>query len=299
MSVLTKQQLEKILEIIQRHVSWFLWRLFGDAQTPHPGSVAVPAEMSTQLPSSLIQLAFVLGEQEAVMKQTEWTQYGWTDLTKDAERPLTPIENLQVKASELSAHSKYRALGEDIANGLYSKLAAETKAAVSEAQVRGVIKDAVKTGVILNQKYLDVMKELVVSLKEDKRNWSRVASTEMHSVRQRGIAQSIIGKVDFYKDSDGIDSDVAIVPAPDACEDCKRLYLDPKTGNPKIFKLSVLMSNEGSNYVRPWRQHARPVIPPLHPHCFCRMRYVPPGWGWNKKGEYTLVDPDKAFPDKD
>jgi hypothetical protein len=139
-----------------------------------------------------------------------------------------------------------------------------------------------------------VAKDLVGDLKEKKRNWYRVASTEMHKARQLGVANAIIGKKDIYRDSEGINSLVTIVPAPDACDDCKRLYLEAG-GNPRIFKITELLSNAGSNYQRPWRKNAKPVVPPLHPHCFCRIRYAPPGWGWNKEGRFTLLDPQVAF----
>jgi predicted double-glycine peptidase len=119
----------------------------------------------------------------------------------------------------------------------------------------------------------------------------------MHSARQRGIAAAIIQKEDIYKYSDGIDSNVAVVHDYDMCDDCRRLYYDPKTGNPKIFKLKELLDNEGSNYRRPWRQNAKPVLPPAHPHCYGRLHYVPAGWGWDDQHEFTLLDPAEAYPE--
>lgn len=296
MAIPTKEQLKKLREIIQRHVNWFIWRLFGDRYVSSgPSEVSVSSGLSDQLPTSLTELSVVLGGQEAVLKESEWSSYTWDSLKQAAEKQLTPVEKLQVEASELSVFSQYRRLGEDIVNGLYSKLADETNQAVSESQVRGTIRDEIKTGVETNKKYSDVARDLMGALKENKRNWERVASTEMHQARQLGIANAIVEKVDIYSDSDGVDSDVAVVPAPDACRDCVRLYTE--AGKPKIFKLAELLSNAGSNYVRPWRENARPVVPPLHPHCYCRLRYVPPGWGWNDKGRFTLLDPEAAFPE--
>lgn len=298
MAILTKEQLDKIREIIQRHVNWFIWKLFGSKYADSdPSKVDVPEYVKDQLPSSLTKISFILGREEATMKETEWKAYTWDNLAQAAAKKLTPVEMLQVKAAELSAYSKYRSLGEDIINGLYNQLAVATNQSISEGQVRGIIKDKIKFGVETNRKYSDVANDLVASLKENKRNWARVASTEMHQSRQIGIAHAIVNKIDVYKDGEGEDSFVTIILAPDACGDCKRLYVDRKTGHPRIFKLSELLGNAGTNYQRPWRINARAVVPPLHPNCFCRLRYVPAGWGWNKEGRFTLIDPKSAFPE--
>jgi hypothetical protein len=296
MAILTKEQLDKIREIIQRHVSWFIWRLFGDKfAESDPSQVAVPKYIQDQLPTSLTKLSFVLGREEALMKESEWKSYSWDSLEQAAAKKLTPVEELQVQAADLAAYSKYRQLGEDIANGIFEKLAQQTNQAVSEGQVRGIIQDKIKFGTETTRRYSDVANDLRDALQENKRNWERVASTEMHQARQQGVVHAIVNKLDFYEDSAGADSLVAVVPAPDACSDCDRLYLS-QSGTPKIFKLSELLANAGTNYQRPWRDNAMPVVPPLHPHCFCRLRYVPPGWGWNKDGRFTLIDPKSAFP---
>ena len=117
MAILTKEQLDKIREIIQRHVSWFIWRLFGDKfAESDPSQVAVPKYIQDQLPTSLTKLSFVLGREEALMKESEWKSYSWNSLEQAAAKKLTPVEELQVQAADLSAYSKYRQLGEDIAN---------------------------------------------------------------------------------------------------------------------------------------------------------------------------------------
>ena len=296
MAILDKDQFDRIAEIVKRYTTWFTRRLFGESYSKETPNVNVNVEPLIELPASLIRLSFQLGLKESVLKEKEWEQLDWDALT-DSLRPLTPVQELQVQASELSAHTRYRRLSEDITNGLYERLALETAKVVTEAQVRGVIKEQVKVGVAANRAYYDVAKDLVGQLKEQQRNWGRVASTEMHAARQNGIASAIVSKTDIYSDGEGEDSLVAVSMAPDACSDCRRLYLDPNTGKPKIFKLSELMANAGTNYQRPWRVNAKPVIPPLHPFCFCRLRYIPPGWGWNNEGRFTMINPKEAFPE--
>jgi hypothetical protein len=137
-----------------------------------------------------------------------------------------------------------------------------------------------------------VARELAEKTGEYKRNWHRVAVTELHAARQNGTVAAILNKIDVYAYADGEDSQVSVVPEATACADCRRLYLD-KQGNPRIFKLSDLLSNSGTNYIRPWRHNAQAVVPPLHPNCYCRIRYVPGGWGW-EDGKMVLQDPEKV-----
>lgn len=293
MAIINKDQYDRIAGIVRRYTDWFVNRLFSPTYVSKP-EVSIDEDKLTELSTSMVKLSFDLGVTEASLKDSEWSQYTW-DALKDSQRPLTEIQKLQVQATEMSAATQYRRLADDIVNGLFDRLAQATRTTVSEAQVRGEIKEQIRAGVEGNRSYRDVAHSLVGELKEQQRNWTRVASTEMHAARQRGVAEAIRSGIDIYENSEGNDSLVAVVPAPDACRDCKRLYLDERTGHPKIFKLSELMSNEGTNYVRPWRDNAEPVVPPLHPHCFCRLRYVPPGWGWNEQGRFTMTQPEKAF----
>ena len=298
MVFLDKDQLERINAIIKRYTDWYKRRILGPTYTEKPSNIKIDETKLTPMDRSVIELSFELGINEAVLKESEWKDYSW-DALQESKKPLTPIQKLQIEASELSMNSKFRRLGEDITSGLYDKLAQATSKVVSEAQVKGIIHDKIKVGVEANRAYYDVAHDLVGDLKEQQRNWARVASTEMHAARQNGIASAIATGTDFYEDADGVESDVAVTLAPDACKDCNRIYIDEATGHPKIFKLVELLKNTGTNYQRPWRENAKPVIPPLHPSCHCRIRYVPPGWGWNEKGRFTLVDPDKAFPEKE
>lgn len=271
MAIIKKGQLDRIAGIVKRYTDWFIGRLFGPSYVDKP-PVNIDEDNLTDLPGSMVTLSFELGLQEATLKDEEWSQLTW-DAVKDSQRPLTEVQKLQVQAAEMSAYTQYRRLADDIANGLYDRLAQATRTTVSEAQVRGEIKEQIQAGVAGNRSYRDVAHSLVGELKEQQRNWTRVAATEMHAARQKGVAEAIRSGIDIYQGSDGIDSRVTISLAPDACSDCRRIYSDPAGGKPRIFKLSELMANEGTNYIRPWRANARPVVPPLHPHCL--PGYVP------------------------
>jgi len=297
MPFLTKEQIAKLAEVIRLHATWLTWKLLGnqfiteeDLQTLKKlGLLPMDVQVNT------IRYSFVLGELESLLKEGQWKNLDFNSLVEAATARHTAVQELQIQAAEFSAYTQFRGLEDDIRRGLYEALASSTRSTLDEAFVKEKIKDAVKIGMEARKNYREVARELRSELQEKKRNWHRVASTEMHSARERGVVSAIITGTDVYRHAEGEDSNVAIVPDPDACSDCKRLYLDPKTGSPKIFKLSEVLSNEGSNYQRPWRRNAKAVVPPLHPHCFCRLRYVPPGWGWDSKGKFTLIDSEQSI----
>lgn len=297
MAFLTKAQIEKLAEIIRLNATWLTWRLLGSQFITEEDLQKLKLmgllPMDVQVES--IRYAFVLGKLESLLKEGQWKNLEFDTLVSAATAKQTPVQELQIEAAELSALTQFRGLENDIQNGLFSALTNATNLAITEVQLKEKIKDIVKIGVEAHKNYREVARDLRVQLQDTKRNWHRVASTELHSARQRGVVAAILSGTDVYYRAEGADSNVTVRTDPDACVDCKRLYLDSSTGNPKVFKLSELLANEGTNYQRPWRVSAKPVIPPLHPNCYCMLRYVPPGWGWSAEGKFTLIDPETSL----
>lgn len=306
--VLTRTKIEKLAEIIRQHTAWLVWRLYGSQHVSKTDLDALKAKgilpMDTQVQS--IKYAYILGKLESILKEAEYKRLTWDQLKELAAGRHTPIDHLQVEAAEMSAALGVRNIEEDIKSGLYERLRQATNRTITEAQVRGSIRDMIRTGVEMDHSYRRVARDLVETLKDPTRDWIRLAYTEMHAARQKGIVSAIINREDIYENSAGEDSMVMIDHDADACDDCLRIYNNPKpvnspkdvrAGNPKIFPLKELLANEGTNYQRPWRKNARPVIPPLHPHCFGRVTYVPPGWGFDEDNMFTLIDPNAAYPE--
>jgi hypothetical protein len=298
-AILTRAQVEKLSEIIEQHATWFAWRIYGKAAASQSQIDALKAKgllpMDTTVQS--VKYAYVLGKLEAVLKEGEYRNLTWAELQERARGHLSQIDHFQIEAAEMTTMTKFRGLTDDLKSGLFEGLAQATRKTITEAQVRGEIKDVIKTGVELSRSYQQVAMDLVERLRETNRNWTRVAATEMHSATQRGIVSAILQGEDIYEDADGENSLVAVVHDDDACDDCKSMYNDHDTGNPRIFRLKELLENEGTNYQRPWRQHAKPVVPPLHPHCYGRLTFVPPGWGWDHNGRFTMLDINVAHPE--
>jgi hypothetical protein len=292
MVFLTKEQIAKLAETIRLHASWLTWRFFGSQYITEADLQALKRlgilPMDVQVES--IRYAFVLGELEALLKEAEWKQLSFDDLISAAKATQTPLQQLQIEASESSALSVFRGLEEEIKRGVFDKLVAASQKAIDESTIKEKVKDVIKIGLEAHKNYREVAKDLKEDLKGSKRNWYRVADTELHAARQRGVVSAILSGIDVYRFANGVESNVAVVHGAKACEDCLRIYNDPKTGNPKIFKLRELMENAGSNYDRPWRKNAKPVVPPLHPFCRGRLVYVPEGFGWDSRGEFTVVD---------
>ena len=292
MAILTREQIVKLADIIRRSASWLTWRLLeGGFVTDADLNVLkqqglLPMDVSVES----IRYAFVLGELESVLREAEWKNLSWDMIVEAAAKQQTPLQEMQIQAAQFATQSVFRGLEQEISSGLFEELAKATKKAVTEASIETQVATTVSTGIKLRQNYREVASALRERLQGTKRNWHRVAITELHSAREQGVVAAILSGIDVYRFADGKDSQVAVVPDGNACGSCKQLYLDPATGNPKIFKLGELLGNTGSNYVRPWRKNAKPVVPPLHPNCECHLRYVPDGWGWDSKGKFTVVD---------
>jgi hypothetical protein len=294
--LLTKKQIEELAEAIRLHSTWLIRRILGEHTISESDLKKLKdlKLLSMDVTVESIKQSYVLGKLESTLKEGQYRNFTWEQLQLKAKNYLpTPMEQYQIDAAENTLTTKFRGLGDDIKNNLFARLNKETEQFVTEAQVQGKIKDIVKQGVELQKDYLKVAKDLVEELKEPNRNWFRVAATELHAAHSKGYVDTVAQKQDAYEDSEGVDSDIAIVPNPGACEECLSRYIDQETGNPKIFPMKELLANAGSNYVKPWRVNALACVPPLHPNCSCRPRFCPPGWGFDEKGKFTVVDMDK------
>lgn len=294
MPLLTKSQIEKLVKIISQHSKWLTYVLLGDRYIKDEDLQELKrlGFLPTDIQAPTIKYAHVLGKLESVLKRAEWKGLKWDQIVAEAKQKYTPLEQRQIEASELSAYATLRNFEGELQRGVFAALSQSSDKVITEGIVREKIAKEIEAGVAFGKPFREVAHSLIDSFKSSERNWHRVATNELHAARQKGMVMSIVQKEDIYRNSEGVGGDVAVQPNPSACDDCKKMYLG-KDGNPKIFKLKELLANEGSNYKRPWRENARPVIPPLHPNCYCVLRYIFPGWGWNEKGRFTVIDQEK------
>lgn len=103
-----------------------------------------------------------------------------------------------------------------------------------------------------------------------KRDLQRVVITEGTQAVHEGLTESWAEQA---KEQGKTGDDVLVfrVPRDDACNACKRLYLDG--GTPRVFNLATLAGN-GTN-IGLKRPAWQPVTGPTHPFCTCPIHRVP------------------------
>jgi len=250
MAIFTKAQLEKLVEVVHLNVSWLMRRLLGESAASESKQESLPTEST-----DLARRAFVAGELESVMQDAEWKKLSPEILTEAASKNQTPAQEAQIATVRVATAITLRGLEYDVSKKLTELLRSKIQAG-SKLDYASVIAD-------LHKQFPDI-----------KRNWRQVITNELHSAHQQGVVSAILSGTDVYRFADGPDSKVKIILDSGACADCRRVYTD--SGESRVFKLSELLENAGSNYKRPWRSNAKPVIPPLHPRCLCRLKYIPP-----------------------
>lgn len=285
---LSKEQINRLIEAIKKHVNWLTYALGGDASLT-PDELA-KIESDKTLPSGLdvglVQNSYVLGMLRMLTKKGEYQDLTYEQLIEAASSERTPVEELSMHQALHSAGVHLKRLGQDIADGAYDDIVDASSKTVNEAVVQGIVRDEVAFGMLKRKNYASVASDLAHRLKTDwRRDWRMVAETELHRAKVQGQVQAIVNKIDVYAYGEGPDSNVSVVPAPDRCVDCHHYYT--KDGNPLIFKLSELMAagsngDEGVSHKRQNGKHAfwKPTLPPLHPRCGCNLVYVPPGYSW-------------------
>lgn len=260
----------------------------------------------------LIESQFVLGQLEALLKQTDYKKITYDQLKEKAAtfQPKTLYESKSVEEAKASAGVNLRKLGDDVKNGLYSDLQEGIRGEVTEGVVTGKIKDVVAHGLEERrstvQVGLDLARELKASPAHD---YLLLAATEMQAARVSGYVSAILnreGKYEFLvEEGRELDTYIFFRPSAGACSDCVKSYVNPKTGNPYVFRLGDIMAN-GTNIGVPKKDRTkgstgkipvRAVLSPHHPFCQCQPQIMPAGYGFDEDGDIILQDPKKANPE--
>jgi hypothetical protein len=117
-------------------------------------------------------------------------------------------------------------------------------------------------------------------------NASRTIITETNNAYQEGRAGEILRK------AGGGDPECFKRPRHDACDDCKAAYLEEGGVIPRVFKMSALIEN-GSNIGKS-KHDRQPVIDSFHPYCACELQWLPPGFGFDAKGQMVYIGVEKS-----
>jgi len=143
----------------------------------------------------------------------------------------------------------------------------------------------------------DVAQRIRDATKDFKRDWFRVAHTELHNATEEAKAIVIAHR--------GPERDPRVFKRPhaSACSFCVLLYLKPDKVTPRIFRLSALLangSNVGRRAGRPTRSGRsrtewKAVVGAIHPLCQCELHVFPDGMGFNERGEMVYVGVKKSM----
>ena len=133
------------------------------------------------------------------------------------------------------------------------------------------------------RKMSSILREITKDVRQD---LDMVVRAETVNTQQHAIAHEILEGTSPYSNL-GSDSSVFKRPNPDACDHCKKHYLEKDGRTPKVFKLSELIEN-GTNYgkkVGAWQ----PVLGIMHPHCECQVSVLPEGTEFDEHGQIKIV----------
>lgn len=295
---LSKAQINRLIEAVKKHVNWLVYVLGGEAAlTPQEiEQLKKDKSLPTGFDVNLVENSYVLGMLRMLMKKSDFQGLTFEQLLEAVDRDLTPVEQLALQQAQFTAGVHLKRVGQDIADGAFDAVLAATNSVMNEASVRDLVRDEVAFGLLKRKNYMAVASDLSHNLKTDwRRDWRRVAETELHRSKVQGQVQAIVNKIDIYAYSEGPESRVSVVPAPDRCVDCHHHYLD-SSGNPKVFTLAELVAagsngDEGVSHKRQDGKHVhwKTTLPPLHPRCGCNLVYLPPGYSW-VDGSLRLTD---------
>lgn len=200
-----------------------------------------------------------------------------------AGRAPHPSEGRPAPAESVAQHAAAaaRARGGQQIVGLGNRVATDlTVLAISsdneEAQARraavaGVVAEGLEDGV----RTQGIRAGIAAALEGDyARDIDRILVTEMHAAMQQG-------QRDRWLDRFGDETLCAVVPNPDACPSCLRVYTDG--GTPRVVP-ALSLPPSSVNFRRRAADRVA-CIPPLHPRCKCALVMVPAGFHVSAEGQ--------------
>lgn len=285
MDVLSEKQLKEIAKIIEDHVGVMLHILTG-SETPNPAllkKLGIPANSA-----SLIQNSFVLGKIIQIMNEEDVKKMSYDQLKERAkEYSLSKMERNSLRYAQQNAGQYVTALGHKMSRNITTQILNASKAVNLEVAQRNAIRQTVSEAILKKQTRGKLASELYHNLEDWNRDWKRVAHTELWNARLQGEVTSILEGDTIHGVAKGGDTNVYRRPSPDACQHCKRLYLEADGVTPKIFKLSELIAN-GDNVGKKTIDWL-PTTHVTHPNCTCPIAVLPDGFGFDKNGNLDFI----------
>lgn len=286
---LTTEQIQLLSRIIRDHHTGLVIDMFGTAAAGIPSEEIdrlvrlgiidrdAAKALTVDLVGDTFRFAMMQIQLESLARRAErkpadtdsWSYDTVRDELARDPLPLSPRENDMIDIAQRKAGSYMTVLGDRVANDMVT-------AGISEEQELAMVRDEMFRNVERRESVRKLASRLGNRTGDWSRDWVRVARTEIQTTSNLARGEAI--GTEF-----GGDALLARVPNPGACPICLRLFLDPETGKPKIWKLSTLLAN-GSNRGKKQADWLA-TLETVHPNCHCRVRYVGEGWEFNDKWE--------------
>lgn len=286
-----RDKLGALRDEAHKHVNWLVGSLFGDDALTKDERASLSSGMRPVKlqPVDVSRTGFLLGRTKAVKGDRAYDRLS----SFDDDMPLDDADSLAVAAAQIHGARYLRNVAIDIVDGAFAELESRLSRTMTESLVQGSVAKEVSESVLLKETVDQLSTRLeAIFGKDAKKRILRIATSELHAAKQQGIATSVLMGRGPYANYGGPDARVIVVASKGACRDCLDLYY--KDGEPRVFRLGDLMSRRsngepGTSHKKVKGKHVDWVatVPPLHPSCFCEIKFVPPGATW-RDGRFVI-----------
>lgn len=239
--------------------------------------------------------SFLFGRLSGVLTPAQLRSIDYKDFLLFIERnqfeALSTREKAVYNAAATRTYSYIKTMGQRMRDILSNAISQEEIIMLTEQQRQlelGVIKKEHIEGVLKRKSVQSIVSNIGHSLNDWNRDWGRIVETEMQSIYQIGIAETIMSE-------HGTDALVYKEVFPGSCKHCLRLYTTAGAGSkPRTFKLIDLINNGDNIGIK--SANWKPTLGPIHPFCYDDQTEVLTNEGFkffkdlNKNEEFLSVN---------
>lgn len=269
-AALTPEDIDAILSIIEEHTLGLVFDLTGNRSGMSPSMFhdLVRKGIITEVPQlDASRGAWTYGYLLEVLGSDDVIGMPMEDLLERArELRLSEPERLALQHIQEKAGTNITVLGERLKADVQRDIN-EINQRFATTQAVQVVRDVAAEASRRRLTRGETVTRMRQATGDKTRDWHRVVHSELQDARGYGQAAAIINRKGLHETGDGIDSIVFRRPAPDACKNCKELFLQRDGITPKLFTLRELVGN-GTNTGKK-RSDWRPVVGIVHLYCHC------------------------------
>lgn len=207
--------------------------------------------------------AFLYGKLASTLRNRDTEKYRIVDLRDDIVN--NRIKELSEREAIVLSHLKVNLFNDvKLMEGRIFKDISHILIKDTLANQRMLLKKEIKNGVAHKKTIQEIASAIAIKTGDWQRNFKIIVQYSITQAFEQGKANQLF--INY-----GPDVLVYKKVHTDACDHCKKLFNDSKTGKPKTFRLISLMDN-GDNIgvkTKDWK----PVIGPVHPYCRCELMY--------------------------